>query len=224
MLMREKNRIKNLRKVGRIARKLFLKQGYENTTIRQILKKTGILTGSLYNLFNNKEDILLFVFKEVTDEIVSMTQELVKNVKEPFLRFSIATATQIIAAWGNRNVLNLYISCFRSDTVYDFIVRQRTGFMKRNLKESNIEYTDDDIYYRILSLIAMKKALYEARAKGLVTLSIEDMYCFVIRVGLSEFDVPKKQIDTIIRQTMEILKDKDKIRKQFLSFLSKDLK
>lgn len=36
---------------------LFLENGYEKTTTRQITQKAGILNGSLYNLFRSKDDI-----------------------------------------------------------------------------------------------------------------------------------------------------------------------
>ena len=36
---------------------LFIEQGYEKTTTRQIIHKAGILNGSLYNIFKNKEEI-----------------------------------------------------------------------------------------------------------------------------------------------------------------------
>ena len=43
----------------KISRRLFLEQGYENTTVRQVLKKARLSTGSLYHFFKNKEEILL---------------------------------------------------------------------------------------------------------------------------------------------------------------------
>lgn len=36
---------------------LFLEQGYEKTTMRKIAAKAGVLTGSVYNLFDSKEAI-----------------------------------------------------------------------------------------------------------------------------------------------------------------------
>ncbi len=52
--------------------KLFLEQGYEKTTTRQILQKVGILNGSLYNIYRNKEaiftDIILMSLREVMEQ------------------------------------------------------------------------------------------------------------------------------------------------------------
>ena len=37
------------------AKRLFLEQGYKKTTIRQIVQESGITSGSIYNLFDNKD-------------------------------------------------------------------------------------------------------------------------------------------------------------------------
>ena len=58
------NHIKN--KIIEIARRLFVNQGYQKTTIRQIIEETGINIGTLYHYFRDKEDIFLRV-SEITD-------------------------------------------------------------------------------------------------------------------------------------------------------------
>ena len=47
--------------------RLFIQQGYEKTTTRQILNEVGILNGSLYNIYSSKEEIF--------SDIVMMTME-----------------------------------------------------------------------------------------------------------------------------------------------------
>ena len=52
--------------------KLFLEQGYEKTTTRQILQRVGILNGSLYNIYRSKEeifsDIIMIALAEVAHQ------------------------------------------------------------------------------------------------------------------------------------------------------------
>lgn len=49
------------------ARQLFLVNGYEGTGISEILRKTGINSGSLYYFFKKKEDLLLAVLDRYID-------------------------------------------------------------------------------------------------------------------------------------------------------------
>ena len=59
----------------KISTKLFLDQGYDNTTIRQIAEASGIGRGHLYYYFKKKEDILLFIYKTILNKIY----ELISN-------------------------------------------------------------------------------------------------------------------------------------------------
>ena len=53
----------------KISTKLFLDQGYDNTTIRQIAEASGIGRGHLYYYFRKKEDILIHIFKQILNKI-----------------------------------------------------------------------------------------------------------------------------------------------------------
>jgi len=59
MMISEANALVTKRRIIRISRRLFLEQGYDKTSVRQILNKSGLSTGSLYHFFKNKEEILL---------------------------------------------------------------------------------------------------------------------------------------------------------------------
>jgi AcrR family transcriptional regulator len=54
-----------------VAAQLFLKQGYENTTINQIINKLNLAKGTYYYHFQSKEDILI----AVSDKLISDTQK-----------------------------------------------------------------------------------------------------------------------------------------------------
>ena len=53
----EKDKDEVRQRILAAAKELFVQQGYKKTTIRQIVEKSGVLTGSIYYFFKNKEDI-----------------------------------------------------------------------------------------------------------------------------------------------------------------------
>ena len=64
------------------ARRLFIRQGYEATTVRQILDAAGMTTGSFYNFFGSKEDLLLQIasdFLEDTGRIAESAPEVIES-------------------------------------------------------------------------------------------------------------------------------------------------
>ena len=52
--------------------RLFMEQGYEKTTTRQILNEVGILNGSLYNIYKSKEDIF-------SDIVINALEEAMRH-------------------------------------------------------------------------------------------------------------------------------------------------
>lgn len=54
---RERERDRHRREILEAARKLFVEQGYENTTMLQVARRADFAVGTLYNLFAGKEDL-----------------------------------------------------------------------------------------------------------------------------------------------------------------------
>ncbi len=59
------------RRVLNAALALFSEQGYEKTTMRQIISKSGVLNGSVYYAFKNKEGIYEYIFDLILDRMYS---------------------------------------------------------------------------------------------------------------------------------------------------------
>lgn len=60
----------------RTAEKLFLTQGYKTTTIRQIVQESGITSGSIYNIFEDKEHL----FSALVDEFLTDAKARIDKV------------------------------------------------------------------------------------------------------------------------------------------------
>lgn len=56
---RELNRINNRRAILHAARECFRERGYEQTTIRDIIRRTDLAAGTFYNYFSDKRDIFI---------------------------------------------------------------------------------------------------------------------------------------------------------------------
>lgn len=61
-----------------IAESLFIRKGYEHTTINDVLEVSGIAKGSLYYYFKSKEDVLDGIIKRRGDEYVGAAQAVAK--------------------------------------------------------------------------------------------------------------------------------------------------
>ncbi|MFD2923942.1 TetR/AcrR family transcriptional regulator [Halobacillus naozhouensis] len=78
MSLREKKKREVKNKILYAAEKLFKEQGFEKTTTNQIAKEAGIASGTAFNYFDTKAEILLAVFanqnKDVEDYVYSIME------------------------------------------------------------------------------------------------------------------------------------------------------
>jgi len=89
------------------AHELFITQGYNATSMRQIAKKAGIALGGIYNHFSGKEDIFKAVFLENHPvlEMIPAIESASGDTVEEFVRNA---ADQMMAAIARRpHFLNL---------------------------------------------------------------------------------------------------------------------
>ena len=64
------------------AEKLFLNQGYENTSMDEIAHASEFSKGTLYNYFNSKEDLYLAISKKAYEILIELTKKFTQN-EEP---------------------------------------------------------------------------------------------------------------------------------------------
>ncbi|MDC8455811.1 helix-turn-helix domain-containing protein [Marinobacter salarius] len=87
---REFNRIRNRSAILDAARECFRERGYDNTTIRDIVRRTGLAAGTFYNYFSSKQDIFAAL---LTDFLSGLNHNLTEcrksaNSAEDFIYFA----------------------------------------------------------------------------------------------------------------------------------------
>ena len=202
---RKANREALRKKIIKISRKLFLEQGYENTTVRQILKKAGLSTGSLYHFFKNKEEILLFSLKDALLEISSLTDGMAVKYNEPVLRYALGIALGTSEIFKYKPLFNFYDAIYKNESAENFMVNLKVSRMKNLLNELNLHFTDNEIHTRILAIHGATRALMLAKINNQLMASLEEIYSLIIKIALSEFNVPTKQIEKILKLTRKII-------------------
>jgi len=68
--LRERNKAEKLQRIRKAARALFIKRGYDDTTMRDIAKRAGVGFGTLFTYASDKRDLLFLIFNDELDDIV----------------------------------------------------------------------------------------------------------------------------------------------------------
>jgi len=66
---------KNRLKIECAAQKLFTRQGFHGTTVREIAHKAGVSMGKLYLYYPNKEDIFIGLVQRMEQKMEALRQK-----------------------------------------------------------------------------------------------------------------------------------------------------
>ena len=88
---REKNKTKNRQAIIEAGIRIFIDKGVSETSVRDIIRSTGLASGTFYNYFNSKEEVLVAIFDDFAKEIGKSVRD--ENVQpesfEEFLRIKL---------------------------------------------------------------------------------------------------------------------------------------
>lgn len=145
------------KKIMAAALKLFYTKGYENTTTRDIVKETGILNGSLYNRFKNKDEILFSIVSDALVTFLSESERVMNNEKDPIKSLALPMATELYMASRSENIAGLIYQAHQSwDAIEQFVDMYR-NWLKSVLEELFHKYLDEEEFR--LSLITVIGAI-----------------------------------------------------------------
>jgi len=69
--LRARNKAEKLQRIRKAARALFVKHGYDDTTMRDIAMRAGIGFGTLFTYASDKRDLLFLIFNDELDNVVA---------------------------------------------------------------------------------------------------------------------------------------------------------
>jgi len=90
------------------ASKLFIKKGYQQTSIREISKATGLTIGNLYDYITKKEDVLYLVFDVFHSIWVNrLNEEGVFEIEDPVKQLETAIQKMLDLVNNHRDIVLL---------------------------------------------------------------------------------------------------------------------
>lgn len=94
-----------------VAIRLFAAQGYEATSVQQIVEAAGVTKGALYHHFTSKDDLLYEIYHRVLGEQTRRLEEIANGPGDPAQRLAAVVADVIATSVANLDQLIVF---FRS--------------------------------------------------------------------------------------------------------------
>ena len=79
MVKTARRRASKKREIVAIVEELFLEKGYEETTIDDILEKTGLSKGGFYHYFNSKEEVLSESINTLVQDVLIALESIISD-------------------------------------------------------------------------------------------------------------------------------------------------
>ncbi|MBN1534300.1 MAG: TetR/AcrR family transcriptional regulator [Spirochaetes bacterium] len=188
-------------KICDVARDLFIAQGYRSTTIRQIIGMAGIQIGTLYHYYRDKEDILLQIVLETYEEIMGIAKKIIGSRTDSALQYAIIYALEMKAVERYRQVAEIYYESYSSWRITEVMTAMNVQRNKQFFGRYN-DYSDDEYYLRTLALRGMRLIIIsEHLHAGALDFGVKIPY--LIRTGLSSFEVPADKAERTIAKAMK---------------------
>ncbi|MBQ8322490.1 MAG: TetR/AcrR family transcriptional regulator [Clostridia bacterium] len=139
-------------KILHAAAKLFLSQGYEKSTIREIAEEAGVNRGSVCFAFKDKEAILCELVAYVLDgQFEAMTKFLAGKTVDKILFYAAETTLQLYMAESSEHMREMYNVSYSLPHSSNVIFHAITGKLENIFKEYLPTWETKDFYEKEIS-------------------------------------------------------------------------
>lgn len=126
--------------------KLFLEEGYKNTTVSRIIEEAGVARGSYLNLFPTKDKILLELTQTMFGGQFDVARSIADRNLPPVFAYAVETAIQLTLTELNENLREIYIEAYTIPDTAEYIYLHTTAELRQIFGTNFPDYSDGDFY------------------------------------------------------------------------------
>ena len=126
--------------------RLFLENGYHQTTMLQILREAKVSSSSFQNLFHSKDGVLMELVGFMYENQFGMARSVAGEALPPVYVYAAETALQITLTELNENLREIYLDAYTQERVLDYIQRATAKELYRIFGPYQPELTEQDFY------------------------------------------------------------------------------
>ena len=126
--------------------RLFLENGYHQTTMLQILREAKVSSSSFQNLFHSKDGVLMELVEFMFENQFSIARNVAGGSLPPVYVYAAETALQITLTELNENLRQIYLEAYTQEHLLDYIQRATAKELYRIFGPYQPELTEQDFY------------------------------------------------------------------------------
>ena len=185
------------RKILTVCVRLFLEQGYKNTSVSQIVDEAGVARGSYLNLFPTKDKILLDLTETMFGGQFGMARSITDTKLPPVYAYALETAIQLTLTELNENLREIYIEAYSLPETSEYIYLHTTAELKQIFGGNFPEYSDSDFYEMEIGTAGLMRN-YMAR-KCDIHFPLERKLSRFLTAAMRVYRVPEDELEQTVR-------------------------
>ena len=185
------------RKILTVCVRLFLEQGYKNTTVSQIVDEAGVARGSYLNLFPTKDRILLELTETMFGGQFGVARSIADSKLPPVYAYAVETAIQLTLTELNENLREIYIEAYSLPETSEYIYLHTTAELKQIFSANFPDYSDSDFYEMEIGTAGLMRN-YMAR-KCDIHFPLERKLSRFLTAAMRVYRVPEDELEQTVR-------------------------
>ena len=185
------------RKILTVCVRLFLEQGYKNTSVSQIVDEAGVARGSYLNLFPTKDRVLLDLTETMFGGQFGMARSIADSKLPPVYAYAVETAIQLTLTELNENLREIYIEAYSLPDTAEYIYLHTTAELKQIFGANFPDYSDSDFYEMEIGTAGLMRN-YMAR-KCDIHFPLERKLSRFLTAAMRVYRVPEAELEQTVR-------------------------
>ena len=186
-----KDGLETKRKILAVCVRLFLEQGYKETSITQITENAGVTRGSFQNLFRTKDAVLLELVETMFSGQFSAAKSITGQQLPPVYAYAVETAIQLTLTELNERLREIYLEAYSLPDTAEYIHLHTTAELKQIFGGSFPGYSDSDFYEMEIGTAGLMRG-YMAR-KCDIHFSLDRKLSRFLTAAMRVYRVPEEE-------------------------------
>ena len=191
-----KDGAKTRKKILSVCVRLFLQQGYRETTVTQIVREAGITRGSYQNQFPTKDAVLMELVKTMFSGQFDMARSIAGDDLPPVYAYAVETSIQLALTELNENLRELYIESYTHPDTAEYIYLQTTSELKKIFAPYLPDHSESDFYDMEIGTSGLMRS-YMAKKCDIHFPLQRKLECF-LTAAMRVYKVPEEEQEKVL--------------------------
>ena len=182
--------------------RLFLEQGYDETTPKQILEEAKVSASSFYNIFPAKSAVLSVLCEFMFENQFAIASAIVGKEASGPLLYGAETAIQLVLAEMNEKLREIYVLVYTEPTLLDLVQRKTASELPRLFRAYLPEHGEREFLELEIGTSGIMRSYMVSACSESFPLE-RKLTCF-LQMTLRAFAVPEDEISCVIKTVLTL--------------------